>query len=517
MRHFGPRRNYTELMLISSQWKPPPNNGDTHVTPRSKAALEVSEESDTSEPTGSRAAPATQKVALENERERDSDTAVQGDKSREEMQQRDGFSYFDETPCSQWSLFDYHTSWEKAGHVLDRGKLATALQKQLDWIGKCGTPKEKAKSAELSRLSKKPNIQIQTFWNQVLQDIEAQKLEKFKSSHRRRVVKHVIFQLDVALKSTTKDVRKHLLDTSEDSTKSEEVKKWQLIRFSDNLFNFNVILSSTRDCSRRSLNKAEELKSFHLEKSPTKRRLEAYETDFDDSLCNSIICSTDNKDAAQTNSQNFSSPLDVPGESDNLTLADEHYESFHTKLQNSRPSVDNGRVQDDERQEVTEIVTVEESKKVDDDEFGSKDRILFEQSLVHSFIIDVEDNFVIEAFTEDEMEEILKKKKWARSARDRRRLSLTKYFSVQDSTKEIREELNKLHPRFGANYDPQVDFAYEHVRTTVADWQYRYPGSAFSRCTPIHSLWNYQRLGTVRMSGGRSILPSPISLTLRWR
>ncbi|RUS15933.1 hypothetical protein BC937DRAFT_91795 [Endogone sp. FLAS-F59071] len=35
--------------------------------------------------------------------------------------------------------------------------------------------------------------------------------------------------------------------------------------------------------------------------------------------------------------------------------------------------------------------------------------VLFYNSLVHSFIIDVGDNFVIKAFTEEEMEEILEK------------------------------------------------------------------------------------------------------------
>ncbi|CAB4401723.1 unnamed protein product [Rhizophagus irregularis] len=39
-----------------------------------------------------------------------------------------------------------------------------------------------------------------------------------------------------------------------------------------------------------------------------------------------------------------------------------------------------------------------------------------------------------------------------------------------DSTKDIRKALYSSHPRLCENYNPHVDFPYEHVRTTVSDW-----------------------------------------------
>ncbi|CAG8594921.1 10979_t:CDS:2 [Funneliformis caledonium] len=38
------------------------------------------------------------------------------------------------------------------------------------------------------------------------------------------------------------------------------------------------------------------------------------------------------------------------------------------------------------------------------------------------------------------------------------------------STTELRKALNTLHPRLRASFNPQVDFVYNHIRTTVADW-----------------------------------------------
>ncbi|RUP51179.1 hypothetical protein BC936DRAFT_149500 [Jimgerdemannia flammicorona] len=215
------------------------------------------------------------------------------------------------------------------------------------------------------------------------------------------------------------------------------------------------------------------------------------------------------------------------------TLSAEH------SIQRSKPIIESEGISSSDGDIGTEtglkeIVTDEESKRVDNDEFGLKDKILFEKRKieymlissilcviygppnrfkafedskkwklqsgrfvedilyqlglkcrfhhpVHSFIIDGEDSFTNEAFTEEEMEEIFGKENGQDPPEIEEELLayintfakatiiLTKYSSVQDSTKEIREELNKRHPRLGANYDPQTDFAYEHVRTTVAD------------------------------------------------
>nr|CAG8524154.1 554_t:CDS:2 [Entrophospora candida] len=41
---------------------------------------------------------------------------------------------------------------------------------------------------------------------------------------------------------------------------------------------------------------------------------------------------------------------------------------------------------------------------------------------------------------------------------------------AKTSTKDIREALYASHPRFCRDYNPLIDFAYEHVRTAVTDW-----------------------------------------------
>ncbi|RIA83184.1 hypothetical protein C1645_743266 [Glomus cerebriforme] len=40
----------------------------------------------------------------------------------------------------------------------------------------------------------------------------------------------------------------------------------------------------------------------------------------------------------------------------------------------------------------------------------------------------------------------------------------------KDSTKEIRKAITVPHPRSGDDYNPQKDFVFEHIKTTVSDW-----------------------------------------------
>ncbi|CAG8628621.1 7413_t:CDS:10, partial [Paraglomus occultum] len=124
-----------------------------------------------------------------------------------------------------------------------------------------------------------------------------------------------------------------------------------------------------------------------------------------------------------------------------------------------------------------------------DDEFGVKDKNLFQQrfdALENSrkwklksgrfvedscpLIIDPDDIFIKEEFTEEEISEIVNRE----NEQDLPEIDdeLFEYINTfaRDSTKEIRKALNALHPRLGDNYNPQTDFIYDHIRTTVADW-----------------------------------------------
>ncbi|CAB5358950.1 unnamed protein product [Rhizophagus irregularis] len=139
----------------------------------------------------------------------------------------------------------------------------------------------------------------------------------------------------------------------------------------------------------------------------------------------------------------------------------------------------------------------------DEDEFGLKDMNLFKQrfealdssrkwklrserlvedvlyklgmqcryhNLVHSFIIDTEDTFIKDEFSEEELSEIVEKNKEQSIPEiDEKILEYIDTFAKK-STKEIREALNTPHPLLGRNYDPHTNFIYDYIRTTVTDW-----------------------------------------------
>ncbi|CAB4488879.1 unnamed protein product [Rhizophagus irregularis] len=91
-------------------------------------------------------------------------------------------------------------------------------------------------------------------------------------------------------------------------------------------------------------------------------------------------------------------------------------------------------------------------------------------NLVHSFIIDPGDKFVQSGFTSDEITEIRETKSMYELPKiDDDLLEYIDSFA-KDSTKDIRKALYSSHPRLCENYNPHVDFPYEHVRTTVSDW-----------------------------------------------
>ncbi|GBC48009.2 C2H2-type zinc finger transcription factor [Rhizophagus irregularis DAOM 181602=DAOM 197198] len=126
----------------------------------------------------------------------------------------------------------------------------------------------------------------------------------------------------------------------------------------------------------------------------------------------------------------------------------------------------------------------------DEDEFGLKNMNLFKQrserfvedvlyklgmqcryhNLVHSFIIDTEDTFIKDEFSEEELSEIVEKNKEQSIPEiDEEILEYIDTFAKK-STKEIREALNTPHPLLGRNYDPHTNFIYDYIRTTVTDW-----------------------------------------------
>ncbi|PKC67775.1 hypothetical protein RhiirA1_393419 [Rhizophagus irregularis] len=133
--------------------------------------------------------------------------------------------------------------------------------------------------------------------------------------------------------------------------------------------------------------------------------------------------------------------------------------------------------QDDYNEEGEKLTKELQDKKVEEiesdeslDEFTFQDRELFTQSLVHSFIIDPGDKFVQSGFTSDEITEIRETKSMYELPKiDDDLLEYIDSFA-KDSTKDIRKALYSSHPRLCENYNPHVDFPYEHVRTTVSDW-----------------------------------------------
>lgn len=114
-------------------------------------------------------------------------------------------------------------------------------------------------------------------------------------------------------------------------------------------------------------------------------------------------------------------------------------------------------------------------------------------SLLHSFIFDINDEFTCSGFTEEELDEINKENTKDLPDLEPELLDFIYTFakvrgalekvlcfnmvrviglrnSLQKSTAEIREELNQPHARLGKAYDPTVDYVYDHIKSTVADW-----------------------------------------------
>ncbi|CAJ0842920.1 6493_t:CDS:2, partial [Entrophospora sp. SA101] len=91
-------------------------------------------------------------------------------------------------------------------------------------------------------------------------------------------------------------------------------------------------------------------------------------------------------------------------------------------------------------------------------------------NLIHSFIVDPEDKFLQSGFTTDELTEICE----TMTVQEAPQIEgeLLEYIDTfaKTSTKDIREALYASHPRLCHDYNPLVNFAYEHVRTTVTDW-----------------------------------------------
>ncbi|KAF0389229.1 hypothetical protein F8M41_010938 [Gigaspora margarita] len=104
------------------------------------------------------------------------------------------------------------------------------------------------------------------------------------------------------------------------------------------------------------------------------------------------------------------------------------------------------------------------------DEFNNSDKVLFTKRLLHSFIIDPDDQYVQSGFTQEELKENIETTTSPQELQIED--DLLNYINTfaKDSTKDVREALYAPHPKFCREYDPFKDFAYEHVRTTVSDW-----------------------------------------------
>ncbi|RUS32739.1 hypothetical protein BC938DRAFT_474466 [Jimgerdemannia flammicorona] len=92
-----------------------------------------------------------------------------------------------------------------------------------------------------------------------------------------------------------------------------------------------------------------------------------------------------------------------------------------------------------------------------------------ECNLVHSFIINPEDDYIRSHFTDEELNEIVYERVRNPPALDSDLLKFISSFAKL-STAEIRKELNRPHPKLGEGYNPKTDFPYNHVKSTVADW-----------------------------------------------
>ncbi|CAJ0757531.1 4078_t:CDS:10 [Entrophospora sp. SA101] len=88
-----------------------------------------------------------------------------------------------------------------------------------------------------------------------------------------------------------------------------------------------------------------------------------------------------------------------------------------------------------------------------------------ERAMLH-----IMDKFLQSGFTTDELTEICE----TMTVQEAPQIEgeLLEYIDTfaKTSTKDIREALYASHPRLCRDYNPLVDFAYEHVRTTVTDW-----------------------------------------------
>ncbi|CAJ0767684.1 10372_t:CDS:2, partial [Entrophospora sp. SA101] len=162
-----------------------------------------------------------------------------------------------------------------------------------------------------------------------------------------------------------------------------------------------------------------------------------------------------------------------------------------------------GKVNDDTDEKIVTTSNTSLCNPTDDDEFTMQDKELFMQrfetmknekkwklktgiyvedilydlgkkskfhNLIHSFIVDPEDKFLQSGFTTDELTEICETMTMQEAPQIKDELLEYIDTFAKTSTKDIREALYASHPRLCRDYNPLVDFAYEHVRTTVTDW-----------------------------------------------
>ncbi|CAI2168419.1 14522_t:CDS:2 [Funneliformis geosporum] len=133
------------------------------------------------------------------------------------IEEKPGFSYFMTTPCEAWDALEYHEEWRVYKYPMNKGKLTTALYKQLDWFKTEGSEEEK-KSAERMLNQFKEGLGIggciHDFWIKAMAERQASlkelkvdaKVRGLKAEQRLTIATVATKQVEEYALSTTLDV-----------------------------------------------------------------------------------------------------------------------------------------------------------------------------------------------------------------------------------------------------------------------------------------------------------------------
>ncbi|RUP49568.1 hypothetical protein BC936DRAFT_142183 [Jimgerdemannia flammicorona] len=109
------------------------------------------------------------------------------------------------------------------------------------------------------------------------------------------------------------------------------------------------------------------------------------------------------------------------------------------------------------------------NSREDDDDTGWREDSEMDDSEDADRHTEKQTKFTCSGFTEEELDEINKENTNDLPDLKPELLDFI-YTFAKTSTAEIREELNQPHARLGKAYDPTIDYVYDHIKSTVADW-----------------------------------------------